>query len=261
MNCKTMSAYNRPLISIIIAVFNGEKTLNCTIESLISQSYKHIQLIIVDGASTDRTVDIIRNNMSSIDHFISEPDSGIYDAWNKGLKKARGEWVAFLGAGDIYLSSALENYVKFICDNNFYDVDLISSQVELIENGLPIKVIGKRWDWSIFRRYMNIAHVGALHNINLFKKYGNFNSTYKICGDYEFLLRANNELNAKFIKLTTAQMLSGGVSSGLHSLWEACKAKATSGRLNGLICLFDLSVAFIKYNIKILHFRLCKKYG
>ncbi|MDH5645697.1 MAG: glycosyltransferase, partial [Candidatus Heimdallarchaeota archaeon] len=93
---------NKPLVTIITAVLNGVDTLERTILSVISQSYTNIEYIIIDGGSTDGTIDIIRKYEHAIDCWVSESDTGIYDAWNKGVRLSNGEWIAFLGADDSY---------------------------------------------------------------------------------------------------------------------------------------------------------------
>ena len=100
----------KPLISIITAVRNGKKHLDQTIQSVISQSYDNdkIEYLIIDGGSTDGTLDIIRKYEDKVDHWVSEPDKGIYDAMNKGIMAATGDLIAFLNSDDWYLPGALE---------------------------------------------------------------------------------------------------------------------------------------------------------
>jgi glycosyltransferase involved in cell wall biosynthesis len=94
----------RPCISVITVVFNGETTLEGTIESVLSQTYPNIQYIVVDGGSKDRSLEIIHSYKERIDRWVSEPDKGIYDAMNKGVAMATGEWIIFMNAGDCFYS-------------------------------------------------------------------------------------------------------------------------------------------------------------
>ena len=98
-----------PLISIITAVLNGDKTLERTIQSVIDQDYKNIEYIIIDGGSTDGTLDIIKKYDHAIDYWMSEPDEGIYDAFNKGIQISSGEWIYFLGADDYFVDQNVLN--------------------------------------------------------------------------------------------------------------------------------------------------------
>ena len=95
-----MNNQSTPLISVIIAVFNGVKTLQQCINSVIQQNYKNIELIVIDGGSSDGTIDLLVLNSRDITYWISEADRGIYNAWNKALEQAHGDWICFLGADD-----------------------------------------------------------------------------------------------------------------------------------------------------------------
>jgi cellulose synthase/poly-beta-1,6-N-acetylglucosamine synthase-like glycosyltransferase len=98
---------DKPLITIITSTYNAAEYLPRTIKSVREQTYTNIEWIIVDGNSKDNTVELIRQNEDVIDYWVSEPDSGIYDAWNKGVSLANGDWIAFLGAGDSYKPDAI----------------------------------------------------------------------------------------------------------------------------------------------------------
>jgi glycosyltransferase involved in cell wall biosynthesis len=223
----------QPLISVITATYNAELLLEKTIKSIVNQQYGFVEYIIIDAASTDGTLEIIEKYKNNIQYFKSEPDDGIYDAWNKGIKIANGEWIAFLGAGDEYLPDALQNYVIGINRANDDSLEFISSMVEIVNNqGNKLYHIGTKWEWPKYLDYMNAAHVGSLHSKKLFNKYGEFNTSYKISGDYELLLRPGPDLKAGFIPVVTAKMLFGGMSASYKSLEEVFRIKLTSGYLS-----------------------------
>ena len=121
---------DKPLISIITVVFNGEKYLEQTIQSVINQTYDNVEYIIIDGGSTDGTVDIIKKYEGQIDYWISEEDDGIYDAMNKGINLASGEWINFMNAGDIFYDEKVLNTI-YINPKLFQEIDFIYSDTVL----------------------------------------------------------------------------------------------------------------------------------
>lgn len=227
-----------PLLSIITACFNSESTVKETIESLLNQSFLKFEYIIVDGKSQDNTFDIImcyeeKFKEKGIQYrFISESDTGIYNAWNKGLELATGDWIAFLGSDDVYLDNALENYANLALLNK--DVDFIHSKVKIFKKLSFIREINKKWNWSQFKKSMNIAHSGAFHNKKYFKIYGEFDEDYKIAGDYEMLLRSKDGLKTIFLDEFTVIMQEGGISSKmfLKAFKEAERAKIKTAGIN-----------------------------
>jgi glycosyltransferase involved in cell wall biosynthesis len=245
-----------PLISIITVSFNSGKTIRATIESLLNQEFTNFEYIIIDGNSTDNTLEIIKSyeNKFALKNvrykYTSEPDSGIYNAFNKGLNLINGNWVAFLGSDDYYLPEALSYYNTAITKKP--NVDFIYASVYIINKEKTIKKINETWSWAVFKRYMNIPHVGSLHNINYFKKYGFFDESYSIAADYELLLRANKNLKTFKVNEITVKMLDGGASnkSVLKAFKETFKAKNKTGKINFFTCLFDYSLAVSKFYTK-----------
>lgn len=217
-------------ISIIIATYNAEKVLQRCLESIRLQKEKEIELIIIDGKSTDKTLDIIKKYSSIIDILVSESDQGIYDAWNKAINLSKGKWVMFLGADDYLASDTLKFYIETTSNTDFEKIDLICSHVMYISStGTQIKKIGNKFNWNIFKRTMNVAHVASLHSTNLFKQIGLYNLNYKICADYELLMRKKQNLNCLFIPKVTAYMETGGMSFSIEALKEARSIKRNTG--------------------------------
>jgi glycosyltransferase involved in cell wall biosynthesis len=242
-----------PLITIVTAVYNGAKYLEECIESIKRQEYKNFQYIIIDGNSYDGTIDIIKRNNQFIDYWLSENDKGIYDAWNKAILKAKGEWISFIGSDDILLSNALSNYVLFLNEHPQKKFDIVSSQIELVREDLSvIRTVGKAWDWKDFRRYMSIAHVGCLHHHSVFKKYGLFDTNFKIVSDYEFLLRIGSTLKAGFLNQVTAKMRASGKSNDwslVHK--EARRAKVATAQRSVFFSHLEMQIAILKHRIRI----------
>ena len=240
-------------VTIITAVFNADTYLNECILSVLNQTYDNIEYIIIDGGSTDKTVDIVKKYDSQLAHWTSEPDEGIYDAWNKGLAQATGQWIAFIGADDQLLPNAIEMYVHHISHHELQDkLEFVSSKIQLVNKDLSIiRVVGEKWNWKHFRHQMTTWHVGTFHSKHLFEKYGLFDSTFKISGDYELLLRPKDQLIASFVSEPTVMMRIGGVSDTnlLRASKETYRAKIKNnvlslirGRMLQLIDKFRLTI-------------------
>jgi glycosyltransferase involved in cell wall biosynthesis len=239
-----------PLITVITVVYNGAKTLESTIHSVIDQANLNIEYIVIDGGSTDGSLDIIRKFDHGIDYWVSEPDEGIYDAWNKGIRLASGEWIAFIGADDCYVEGALAEYIKLANECHNHQVDYISSRVNLTKAGRVIRTIGQQWCWKVFQRYMNVAHVGSLHNRRIFETYGYYDVSYSICGDYELLLRPREKLKALFMDFETVNMSIGGASDGAQALCEMERAKIMTGGRSPILSRMERIVALVKYRLR-----------
>ncbi len=236
------------MITIIIATYNSGSVLENCLDSLLRQTSNNFKIIIIDGNSTDNTMDIVDKYKSHISYSVSEPDNGIYDAWNKGLKHADTDWIMFLGSDDTLYPDAIEKYIKYIDKNQ--SLNHVLSKAELVDaDANVLNIIGKKWNLNKFKRYMNVVHTGSIQHKSLFKKFGYFNVDYKIAGDYEFLLRAGDHIKSGFIDDLMMKMMIGGVSSSLiHKVfYESFKAKYETGNINLFVCLFDYLIAYIKY--------------
>ncbi|WP_298237190.1 glycosyltransferase family 2 protein [uncultured Algibacter sp.] len=244
------------LISIITASYNSEKTIGKTINSILNQSSSNFEYIIIDGNSKDNTLSIIEKHEKDFIKkgirfkWVSEPDKGIYDAWNKGISYAKGNWIGFLGSDDVYYPDALEKYENIL--KSHPNIDYVSSKVRLVNKGKLLRIISGKWQWKIFKHYMNVAHVGSLHSANYYKKYGIYNTKYKIAGDYEMLLRSQDSLKYLFMDEFTAEMEAGGLSNSLvkQVMLETRLAKNKSGKVNIIIANMDFVIAFLKIKIK-----------
>jgi len=213
------------VISIVIATYNAGKTLNRCIDSIITQKTDEIELLIIDGKSSDDTIKIVESYGEKVDYLISEKDKGIYDAWNKAIKVAQGKWIMFLGADDMLLDNCINDYLSFLENGNHNLCDIISAKcLYCDENG---KIINKnpnfKYDFDVFKYYMNISHGSTLHNKNLFKELGLFDISYKCSADYDFLMR--RRLKSEFIDKYMIVMQMGGTSFSLRGVKETFNIK------------------------------------
>lgn len=215
----------KPLVSIITSTFNAALCLPAAIKSIQDIAYDNFEWIIIDGGSSDGTVNLIQQHEDIISYWISEPDRGIYDAWNKGLHVAKGDWICFLGADDLIMPDAISNLLA--CNRaSGESLDFIYGRVQLYENGTLLRTIGEPWMWTKFKRYFAATHPGALHHASYFKRYGYFDISFRITGDYEMLLRAGKSLKVGFNNSVVAHMQMGGVSNRNAAVFqEALRAK------------------------------------
>lgn len=186
---------SNPLISLITVTFNAEQLLAQTWQSAMNQTYQNFELILVDGGSKDNTLQIAKQFENKIGTLISEPDKGIYDAMNKGIKAAKGEWVYFLNAGDsfynnVVLSSIFEN-------KNHEDIELIYGKVQTVNEPTGVNYInGKLVTFSDFFSHYPICHQATFTNLKAFEKIGFYNINYKLVSDNTwFALFFKNQAN------------------------------------------------------------------
>jgi len=174
-------------ISLITVCFNSENTIRDTIESVISQTYKNIEYIIVDGASTDRTVEVIQSYGDKISQFISEKDDGIYVALNKGLQLASGDIIGFLHADDYYPNDEIISNVVGTFTNNS-DCSIAMGDIAFIVHNNKLKryYSGENFNFKIG---IMPPHPAVFIKKKCYDMFGQFNPDYKIAGDYDLLFR------------------------------------------------------------------------
>lgn len=213
---------NQPVISLITVVFNGEKYIGKTIESVLNQSYSHIEYIIVDGKSTDLTLEVV-GSYEGIDRVISEPDHGLYDAMNKGLKAATGDYVWFLNSGDqIYEKDT----VKLMTEGLTGSPDIIYGGTMIIDE--EQKEIGDRrlkapdrLSWKSFRQGMVVCHQSILVKTKLAPEY---NLEYKLSADIDWAIRAAKEASQIHnSSLVLSRFLEGGLTE--HNIKAGLKER------------------------------------
>lgn len=216
----------KPIISIITSTYNAVDDLKETITSIRNQTYEDIQWIIIDGNSKDGTVELIKKNEDCIDFWLSEDDKGIYDAWNKAIKYIKGEWVLFLGAGDLLYSNDVLSDVSTHLSNAYPEFNLIYGKVIVLDDDKTIiNELGK--PWNILKnsresiRFPLPPHSSCFLHTSFFieKKYS-FPGNLKIAGDSHILITAIMEKEPLFVPMYINKMLFGGVSTSAESLLQ-----------------------------------------
>lgn len=238
--------YN-PLVSIITIVYNDANNIEKTILSVLEQTYHKIQYLIIDGGSTDGTLQIIEKYRSKIGYFLSESDAGISDAFNKGINLAEGKLIGTINSGDFYEANAIELAVRmskdFLKDDN------------IVLHG-NIKMFGENWEkiykpfnLSSFYRQMPVWHPTLFISKELYNKF-RYNTSYKIAMDYELLSRIYSERKSKFIYIdaTLSSMDTKGLSNhsaikGFEEVMHASRKNLGVSKLKSYI-IFKLRSIF-----------------
>ena len=242
------SQENQPLITVVTVVRNGEKTLEETILSVINQTYTNIEYIIVDGASTDGTLDIVRKHEDRIDYWVSEPDKGIYDAMNKGIDLAAGEWINFMNSGDgLYTNEALKKIVN--------DYLLLSNSKKFFYSDYYLKNeiynSGEMLFTADFKKG-NILHQSVVYKKDLHNFYGYYIVTEKIIvSDYIFFNSIDNKLLQK-IDIPISINNIAGVSANSWCYKQKLCIDYVFGRITFLYMVKSVCLFYIKGFIKIL---------
>jgi len=202
---------NIPKISIITVVFNSEKFIEATIKSILSQTFKNVEYIIIDGNSRDKTVDIIKAYEDKISLWISEPDKGLYDAMNKGLLRAKGEYILFINSGDkLFNNTTLEEIFK-LPEADVYYGDTLIINTEGKELGLRRLRPPENLNFQSFKKGMLVCHQSFIAKKSLVPL---FDLSLKYASDYdwtiEILRKSDKIINTQ---LTISRFLEGGQTS------------------------------------------------
>jgi glycosyltransferase involved in cell wall biosynthesis len=215
-------ALRKPLITIITAVFNGVGNIEETILSVINQTYNNLEHIIIDGGSTDGTVDIIKKYTKQIKYWVSELDEGIYDAYNKAIMVSSGEFVNFMDSGDIFYEDDVIEKIFLKTLSECKDADVIhgDSTIESLDG--KISKIHNYRPLEELSRYMTVGMTSAFFRRSLLKKY-KFNSNYQISGDYDFIVSCYlNGHRFYYDGIMTDRFRLGGISTSgkLRNIFE-----------------------------------------
>lgn len=227
-------------ISIITVVFNNEKTIANAIESVLSQSYTDVEYIIIDGKSTDGTLEIIKKYGTSITKFISESDKGLYDAMNKGVGFATGDIIGILNSDDLYNDI---DVLKEVCTEfkNNSKLNILYGDLVYVNPEDTTKVVRNWRSKQYYRNFFehgNVPPHPALFVRNqVYKDCGLFNLQYKLAADYEFMLRIFKKFGetSKYLpRLMVRMRLGGATNKSLKNILNGNKEIIKSWRSNGL---------------------------
>lgn len=224
-------------LTIITVCFNSYKTIESTITSIIMQDYNNIEYIIIDGGSSDGTLELIDKHKENINILISEPDSGIYDAMNKGLRYSTGDVITFLNSDDVYASDSIVS--EMIKELDTLGIDLVYSDLVYVsrENCDHVVRFWKSCEYErgLFLKGWMPAHPTTFIKKHVYEKFGFFDIQYKFQADFELMLRfiEINNIKTKYIPKLSVIMKDGGASNnsiintlrGNYEAYHACRRK------------------------------------
>ena len=229
-------------ISVITATYNSGRTIGDTLESVLRQTYSDVELIVVDGASRDDTMDVVRRyepRFGGRMHWTSEPDRGIYDAMNKGIARATGDVIGILNSDDFYTSdTVLERVAEAMAGG---DVDAVYGDIHYVRDG-DLRRCVRYYSSRPFRRWMMRlgfmpAHPSFYCRREVYERYGTFDTTYRVAADFENLLRLIyvNRIRTCYLPVDFVTMRTGGAStSGLSSHRQIMRDHLRALRSNGV---------------------------
>ena len=223
-------------VSIITITYNAENTIFNSLNSVFSQSYKNIEHIIVDGDSKDNTVKICKE-FNHISKLISEPDKGVYDAFNKGIKLATGDVIGFLNADDTFYN---ENSIQDIADA-FYnnETDIVYGNLDYVnEEGKVIRNwISRPYEKGLVKKAWMPAHPTFYCKKDIYDRLGGYNDSFKIGGDFELCVKLLevHKVPSFYLNKKLVKMLVGGISNrGLLSKWIIFKEELRAFKINSI---------------------------
>ena len=204
-------------ISVVTVCFNSEKFIKDAIDSVLAQDYPNIEYIIIDGGSTDNTIPIIESYGNKISNFISQPDKGIYDAMNKGLKLATGKFIAILNSDDFYIhNNVISSVVKRLKKEN---TDCLYADLIYVNRTDPTINVrywkSKPFIQSSFKLGWHPAHPTFIVKNNVYKKFGYFSLEFKIAADFELMLRflEKHKISSTYYPEPRIKMRLGGTTN------------------------------------------------
>jgi|TARA_B100001059_G_C17791125_1_gene560199 glycosyltransferase involved in cell wall biosynthesis len=239
-----------PLITIITVVLNDEKNIEKTIQSVLGQKYKNIQYIIIDGNSKDQTKNLINKYIDSINIFISENDKGIYDAFNKGLRRSKGELIGFVNSGDTLTYDALEILIRYF--KKFKDKDFFFGAVK---KHWGILYGYKKWKINYTWGFYSSHSTGFFIKKDAAKIVGEYNLKYKYSSDYDYFYRMIVKHKLKGIGTKKNELFGifqrGGYSSSInfYDHLVECTRIRLDNKQNKIIVLLTIIIKYL-FNLK-----------
>jgi glycosyltransferase involved in cell wall biosynthesis len=235
----TRPASEGPAVSVVVGVRNGAATLQRCLDSIAAQDFGSRETLVVDGASTDGTRELVERNARAarIDWWVSEPDGGVYQAWNKAIRASRGRWICFLGCDDVFHDAGALGALVAAGDAAGGRARVVYGRINRVTaQGVLVETIGAPWEEARqpFLRGVNIPHPGTLHLRGMLEARGLFDESYRIAGDYHLLLGELPQRPPIFVNRVVVDMGFGGMSSRPGNILVSLREVARARRAHGL---------------------------
>lgn len=243
-----MHAMDKVLISVVVPVLDNRATLRRCLDSVLAQANASCELIVVDGGSTDGSVEILREYGTRLPSWESKPDGGVYPAFNRGVRRATGDWLYFLGSDDYLWSDDVMRRMAPHLAGAYPQYRVVYGQIGYVnQRGETLLLQGEPWP-QFRRQFLQghiIPHQAVFHHRSLFEEHGPFNETFRVAGDYEFLLRELARRPALFVPGTIVAAYQYGGGSGVPENWlRVLRERRRAYALNGIRFPGLLWVAF-----------------
>lgn len=250
---------DKPILSIVTVVLNGEKYLEECIKSIISQENDKLEYIIVDGGSHDGTLDIIKQYGDFLDYWVSEKDDGIYHAMNKGVKLANGKYVWLVNSDDYLENGIIDKILKFIVEHEY---ELLHGNLAYVsENRTRIRIVrpAEYYIMALFKT--PFKHPTCIISQNLYKRIGLYDTTLKTASDYDFMLRAiKGSVKSKYLQHTFTNLRRVGATSGNDEVTNPLELIECLTRYTGSRAL-SFALVYIRIIFKYFRLSLNRKYN
>lgn len=232
-----MRSLTRPKITVVTVVYNAVETLEQCIKSVIEQSYRPLEYVVIDGGSSDGSLDLIRKYEDYIDAWVSEPDDGVYDAMNKGIEKATGDVVGLLNADDFYEEETADIVARTHADHP--ESVIVGAMNRVQEDGSTFTLrrnLTHQYLEETILYTMPVNHPATFVPATVYDRLGTFDSQFHILGDYDFICRCHaNDVPFVFVDEVLTNMRVGGLSSGANNVVKRAGERYAVRQKNNMV--------------------------